>query len=95
MVAGVTSSFLSLLALPRAALFRSGPAGAWALLLSTRVETLDGRSDMIGTGVQAGPLRCLGTGVGQRVGKEGRSLLDGSDGSQGLTDMLLVSAQSY
>lgn len=56
---------------------------------------LRGRSDMTGTGVQAGPLRCLGTGRGQRVGKEGIPFLDGSDGSQGLTNMLLVSAQSY
>lgn len=69
-------------------LFRGLAPGAdvWALLFSTRVEVHRGRRDMVGPGRSSEVL-------GDREGTV--SFLDGSDGSQGLANMQLVSAQRY
>lgn len=68
----------------------SGPGGAWALLLF-HPSGAAGRQewqDWCGGPGSEEP------GDRQGVGKEGISLLDGSSGNQGLTNLLLESAQT-
>lgn len=70
-------------------LFRGLDPGAdvWALLFSTRAEVHRGRSDWYRSADRSSEV--LG-------GREGAiSLLDGSNGFQGLTNMLLVSPQRH
>lgn len=90
---GTSRSFLCQLSLPWQFFTDLDQDECW-LLFSVKIEMLGGKSNMVGTGIQAGSLGCLGIVRGQRAGKEW-CLQDGKDNRQDMINLLLEGTESY